>query len=120
MYLIALFLILGLISCGRVQNIPDHLDDDFLFPTAEGLIRIEDLTVILDEETTKPQTDSERQLLENHETILSTKENLYGDNIKSNVFNLNELLRIHTVEEGKKVKISSGLQIYLLIPPSLF
>ena len=83
--------------------------------TFEGLYRVQDLTVILDETATKLSKDSDpdKQVLSNYETILSEKKNLYELNTKANVLNLKNLLRIHTVKEGEKVKISSGLNIFI-------
>ena len=111
--LLSLFFIMGFLSCGRTPSIPDHLDDDFPPGTAEGLYRIQDLKVILSETATKPGKDSksDKQTLSTHETILSTKRNLYESNTKANVFSLKKLLQIHTSAQGKKVKISSGLNI---------
>ena len=38
-----------ILSCGRTQKTPKHLGHDFLSGTAEGLYRIQDLTVILED-----------------------------------------------------------------------
>ena len=114
-HLVTLFFMLGFLSCGRTPNIPDHLDDPFSDGTFEGLYRVQDLTVILDEAATKLPKDSDpdKQVLSNYETILSEKKNLYEPNTKANVLNLKNLLKIHTVKKGEKVKISSGLNIFI-------
>lgn len=111
-----LFFILGLLSCGRNPIIQDHLDDPFLGGTFEGLYRTQDLTVVLDEAATKkfPKDSAyNKQILSDHEIILSTTENLYEPNTKANVLSLKKLLRIHTHKKGEKVKISSGLNIFI-------
>ena len=111
--LMTLFFMLAFLSCGRTPYIQDHVDDAFLHGTAEGLYRIQDLKMVLSEEAVKLQKDSNKQSLMDYKAILSTKENLYEKNTKANILNLKKLLRIHTTEEGEKVKISSGLNIFI-------
>ena len=107
----ALFLLLSALSCGRTITIPDHLDDDFLSGTSEGLYRIQDLTMILDEKAVKPKKDPRPGNLSNYETLLSKKEKLYANSgLKANIFSLEELLRIRTAKKGTKVKISSSME----------
>ena len=116
---IVLFLSLAFLSCGRTSNIPDHLDDDFLSGTTEGLHRIRDLTMILDEAVVKPRKSFKpsKQFSVETEAILSEKENLYANSsVKANIFSLRELLRIRTLGEGKKVKISSSMENIFIDP----
>ncbi|MCZ0933431.1 MAG: hypothetical protein OXJ52_09825 [Oligoflexia bacterium] len=114
--LLILLSVFTFLSCERAPNIPEHLDHDFLFGTEEGLYRIRDLTMILDEKAViKPRRARSKKQSVDYRAILSAKEDLYEKNRTANVSNLEELLRIRTVsEEGKKIKISSGLDnIYI-------
>ena len=93
------------LSCGRTANIPEHLDHDFLFGASEGLYRLEDLKMLLSEEAAVIKTE-EGHTLKNYEKLLSEKEELYDNNEERNIFSLEELLKVTTVAEGEKVKIS--------------
>ena len=106
---------LGFLSCGRTPHIPDHLDDAIPPRLSEGLYRMKDLVMILDEEATKLPKDSgsDQQTLSDHELLLSSKKNLYEANAQANIFSLEKLLKIHTVEKGKKTKVSSGANIFI-------
>ena len=117
-HFLILFFLFCCLSCGRSSNIPPHLDHDFLFGTSEGLYRIRDLRMILDEEALKFQkdTDSDRHYFEDYEKILSAKENLYEKDVEANISSLNELLRIRTAKRGEKVKVSSGLKNIFIDP----
>ena len=111
--LVILFSIINLLSCGRTSNILDHLDDDFLSGTTEGLYRMQDLEMIVDQKTVTFQKASDEQFLKDYQTVLSTKENLYEENKKANVLSLKELLKIRTAKKGKKVKISSSFNVFI-------
>ena len=117
-----LFLVFTLSSCGRTPNIPDHLDHDFVYGTTDGLYRIRDLHMILNEEAVKSQTDSRsnKQPPSIYENIVP--ENFYANsNLKANISSLKELLRIRTVKKGgKKVKIFSSLENIFIDPEISF
>ena len=112
----ALFFMMLALSCARAPNIPDHLDDDFLPGAAEGLYRIRDLTMILDEKAVQSKkTRQEESALSNYTALLSRKEKLYANKgLKANISGLEDLLKIRTAEKGTKVKNSTGLKnIYI-------
>ena len=108
-YTILFFTALTL-SCTRAPNIPDHLDDDFLPGASEGLYRIRDLTMILDEKAAKSKKQTG-----DLSSYVSQKEKLYANRgLEANIHSLEGLLRIRTAEKGTKVKISSGMKnIYI-------
>ena len=117
------FFLFCVLSCKRIQDIPEHLDDDFQPGTSEGLYRIRDLTMILDEAAIKMQKNpnSNNQLSVDYKIILSTKKDLYEKHNEPNISSLEELLKIHTVKKGgKKVRISSGLENIYIDPAISF
>ena len=114
---LALFLMLGALSCGREATIPDHLDDDFVHGADEGLYRIRDLTLILDPDEVKSKRSARAGDLKNYRDLLSERENLYEDRqLKASISSLEELLRIRTAQKGTKVKISSGMENIFIDP----
>ena len=107
--------LLSVLSCGRTANIPKHLDDDFLHGTSEGLYRIQDLTMILDEEKIQNLSSSDKH--SNYQALLSQKQRLYADSpLKPNISSLRDLLRIRTASKGVQVKISSGMENTFIDP----
>ena len=109
---LSFFLLLSCLSCGRTANIPEHLNHDFLFGSAEGLYRSQDLKMILSEDAVqKSSKDSSAKAksFEDYKKILQAKESLYKENEKANIFSVDELLKITTAQKGETVKISSNL-----------
>ena len=111
-----LFFALGLLSCGRTPNIPPHLDHDFFPGTADGLYRVRDLKIILDEAVVKPEENSNspaKQPLSDYEPLYTDKDlKTSGASLKD----LKDLLKIRTTGKGRKVKISSSQQNILIDP----
>ena len=128
-----------ILSCGRTQKTLPHLDHDFLSGTAEGLYRIQDLTVILEDpgssagekagdsgwsaarpaesppENTADLQDAALPDFQINQTGAAGKESLYADADRDHGSealknSLKDLLKIRTAKKGKKVKISSGME----------